>query len=164
MKTETAVAATETNGVMPSSQPLNGAPPAQAALPLAASALEAVFMLQDRKRVLAFLEQHSSLQPLILEAHDEIRKYFPDSPLTLEVLADPEFPANPQLVLYIVTRLHADEALGVLDQLDETWWFGAMHRAGDQFSINLQYQRVSSGRSTCPSPMSWPDRSVQSPV
>ena len=64
-----------------------------------------VFGLRNEEQVSAFLRDNPFLSRVILEARAEIRKYFPQSPLFLEVLGDCEGVDPDTLYLYISTDL-----------------------------------------------------------
>ncbi|OLD26554.1 MAG: hypothetical protein AUJ04_05670 [Acidobacteria bacterium 13_1_40CM_3_55_6] len=64
--------------------------------PLAADTMKTLKMLylfRDEKAVASFLEKHSFLTPLLLQAHEKIEEYFGPSNVALEVSIDPDEPA-----------------------------------------------------------------------
>lgn len=68
-------------------------------------ALEQLYTFRGRTEVLQFLNQYPFLVPVLLEAPDKIRHYFPDSQLFLEVDRDPEIIDWMMLVLSILMDL-----------------------------------------------------------
>lgn len=97
--------------------------------------LERLYTSREQTEVLQFIEQYPFLVPLLLEIHPHIRHHFPDSPLFLEYVPDPEID-DPQLVVYIVTGLEPEEALDRLDLFDE-WWEEVENRGQGKMFINL---------------------------
>jgi hypothetical protein len=87
---------------------------------------EALFPFNDADSVDDFLQQRPSLIELILEARLRIREYFgEDCALTLRPFYDPEDPQHHRLLLLITAPQPIKEALRLLDQFDEEWWFDA---------------------------------------
>jgi hypothetical protein len=87
---------------------------------------EAFFHFGDADSVNDFLQQHPFLTDLILEARRRIHEYFGDDcALTLQPFYDPEEPRRPRLLLLIDALQPVKEALRLLDQFDEEWWFDA---------------------------------------
>ena len=85
-------------------------------------ALKQLYTFRGYTEVLQFLEQYPFLVPVLLEAPDKIRHYFPDCQLFLEVSIDPEIIDYVLLVLSILMNLDPDEAVNRLHQLDKDWW------------------------------------------
>ncbi len=59
--------------------------------------------------------------PLLLEAPNKIRKHFPDEPLFLQVIPDPETIDYVHLVLSILTKRESRDALNRVYLFDEDW-------------------------------------------
>jgi hypothetical protein len=97
------------------------------------------YEVRDTARVYAFLQSHTFLLSLLAEAQREIGEHFPDAPLALEVVADPDGGMSMQLIVSICTPLVPDIALAQLDRLDESWWHEALSRACHKLSIILEY-------------------------
>ncbi|HID61453.1 MAG TPA: hypothetical protein EYP49_01715 [Anaerolineae bacterium] len=102
--------------------------------------LERLYTFRRRVEVLGFLEKYPFLAPLLLEAYDRIRIYFPDSPLFLEVVTEPEANDDYQLVVSVAIVLDPDEALESLEQFDEDWWLDALDRAQGMLCIDVEFQ------------------------
>ncbi len=102
--------------------------------------LERLYSFRRRAEVLGFLEKYPFLAPLLLEAYDRIRTYFPDSLIFLEVVADPEANGDYQLVASVAVDLDPDEALENLEQFDEDWWLDALDRAQGMLCIDVEFQ------------------------
>lgn len=88
-----------------------------------------------------FLQAHSFLLPLLMEAHGKIAAYFGSCPdVVLEVIADPETENDRELFAFILTSLPPDEALGKLDQFDKEWWIDEADRAEGKLCIHVELQ------------------------
>ena len=97
--------------------------------------LEKLYTFREKTEVLDFLEKHPFLIPLLLEAHPHIRQHFPESPLFLEYVPDPEID-DPQLVVYVVTNLDPEEALDRMD-LFYDWWVKVPNRGQSKMYVSL---------------------------
>lgn len=102
--------------------------------------LEKSYKIIEPERVFEFLKERQYLLPLLLEAREEILKYFPQSSLSLELKADPEAEDNSQLILYIQTNLPFKEALDQLDKFDEQWWLDKVDQAKGNLCIDLAFK------------------------
>lgn len=98
--------------------------------------LKRFYVFREPTEVLEFLEKHPFLVPLLLEAPARIRQYFPDSPLFLQYVPDPESD-DEKLVAYIATNLAPEEAIDTLEQFDDNWWVDVEERAQDKMFFNL---------------------------
>jgi len=101
--------------------------------------LEALYVLRNRKSVLSFLESHPLLVSLLIEAHQRIGGYFPHSRLVLEAMADPEYPADSELVIYVQTDTNPEEAFERLQQLDDDWWLHAVRQGQGLLCMNVEF-------------------------
>ncbi|MCG3159838.1 MAG: hypothetical protein JMDDDDMK_00863 [Acidobacteria bacterium] len=87
-----------------------------------------------------FLRENPFLISLILEAREQIRRYFgADHTLALQLFYDPENPQNRQLILLIQARDGFEKVRPLLDQLNEGWWFDAIERAQGLLDIIPEY-------------------------
>ena len=84
--------------------------------------LEQHYLFRNRSEVMDFAVNNSFLLQPIHEAWGQIRNYFGESvQAVLEVVADPEFFEDQELVIFIRTDLSPDEALEKLEQIDNAW-------------------------------------------
>jgi hypothetical protein len=117
-----------------------------AVIPITRTALEAlaqVFVIENPLAVSAFLDHNPDLAPLLLEAHDAIERYFPDSsgtPSVLRVVIDPELIAQQDLVLAILPQVDPEEAFTRFMAFMDGWWLDAQARAATQLIITTEYQ------------------------
>lgn len=102
-------------------------------------ALEQFYTFRGRTEILQFLDRHPFLVPVLLEAPQKIRHYFPDSGLFLEVEQDPEVIDWMMLVLSILIRLDPDDAVDRLNQLDWNWGLHNSYEVRSKFFTTLEY-------------------------
>ncbi len=104
--------------------------------------IQQLYTLQDREpgEVLQFIEKHSFLVSLLLEAPQKIYQFFPNAPLTLTVHIDPEsyFEEDIELVLLITTDMDPEESIDVLEEFDYAWGIEASERSTGKLLIDLQ--------------------------
>jgi hypothetical protein len=103
-----------------------------------ALAIEHLYEFRRSEEVRRFLGAHPFLLPLLEEAHDKIQERFPDSRVFLQVVNDPEDPANTQVVAFVAADCEPLAAFARLQELDASWWLAAMDRAQGKFQINLE--------------------------
>lgn len=105
--------------------------------------IESSFILrEDRLEVLHFLEVHSFLIPLLMEAFVNIKKDFPFSKTFLRLVSDPEaLDANEadKLVISIDTNLDPYDAADNLTRFGKRWWFKTWQRTRGKLSITLEF-------------------------
>lgn len=102
-------------------------------------ALEQLYTFRGQSE-LEFLTQHPFLVPVLLEAPEKIRHYFPDSQLFLKVIPDPEIPDWVHLVLSILMKLDANDAVDRQNRLDMEWWLkNTTHEVRSKLFTLLEY-------------------------
>jgi hypothetical protein len=103
-------------------------------------ALERSYTLREPQQVWEFLAKYPFLVPVLLEAPEKIKQYFPDSKLFLEVVPDPEIIDWVPLVLSINTTLDPDDAVDRQNQLDKDWWLNnTSHEVRKKLFTLLEY-------------------------
>ena len=103
-------------------------------------ALEKLYIFRDQTEVIEFIKKYPFLLPVVLEAPAEIRSYFPDQKLLLQVINDPEIPNYIHLLLSILlTDLDPDEAMEREDELRKNWSRGLSHEVRERFYTILEY-------------------------
>ncbi|MEA5553032.1 hypothetical protein VB713_18975 [Anabaena cylindrica UHCC 0172] len=99
------------------------------------------FYTIENINVRRFLQKHSNLIDVILEAHPQIRKYFPTEKLRLQLYVDPESPQWEKLVLSICASPESvDESLNQLNEFDENWWIDASLGVAVNLCIHLDFE------------------------
>ncbi|HEY9876769.1 MAG TPA: hypothetical protein V6D12_25315 [Candidatus Obscuribacterales bacterium] len=101
--------------------------------------LEQLYTLRERAEVLQFLEKYPFLVPVLLEAPSSIRQDFPDEPLFIKVVPDPEIVDYVQLVLSILTTIDPHEAVNRLHHLDKNWLLNLSHEVRERLCTLLEY-------------------------
>ncbi|NER35560.1 MAG: hypothetical protein F6J93_16470 [Oscillatoria sp. SIO1A7] len=101
--------------------------------------LEQFYSLPERAEVIQFIDKFPFLLPVLLEAPEKIRRYFPEEPLVLKVVRDPEIADYVQLVLSILTTLEPMEAVDRQNQLERYWWSGVSLQVWKQLCVLLEY-------------------------
>jgi len=90
----------------------------------------------DEVGVNRLLHEHPELAALVREAADQLVNRFPNAPLRLRVLADPD-EGGEQLFLAISADYVNDAALAALDRFDQEWWIHNANRGGGLLCIDL---------------------------
>lgn len=108
--------------------------------PLIREWIERQFILEHPTEVWGVLTTQSFLLSLLMEAHTEIRKHFPYSPIFLDVVTDPEAPGSSELVASIAPTCDPDAAYAAYTQFVEAWWLDRLPAAAQQLSIIIQYR------------------------
>lgn len=106
----------------------------------AAFSIESLYSLKEKTAVIQFLGEHSFLIPLLLEAHEEIDVYFPNTEFSLEVIADPEAEGDYQLLASVSTNLSAEDAYRRLKEFDRAWWLDELGRSQGLLCISVNLQ------------------------
>ncbi len=106
-------------------------------------AIESLYRVPDRSRVLGFLEDHAYLVPVLVEASEHLRVHFDGASLVLRTVTDPEeenVEDATELVLSVVTPLEPADALSKLAAFEDAWWLGVVPQAQGKLCIDLDYQ------------------------
>lgn len=93
------------------------------------------YELRDEASIRTYLRKYPFLIALLLEAKTQVARIFgEDTKPALQISIDPNDWSS-QLFVVIPTRLNADTAFALFDQLDQEWWLGASERA--EFRMNF---------------------------
>ena len=101
------------------------------------------YTLRERTEIFQFFREYPSFIPLLIEAFPKIKKYFRDSQIFLQFVADPDEMGqnnNGDLVVSIVTYLTPLEAVENLEQFYQKWWFYASSdfESSEKICFNLE--------------------------
>ena len=103
--------------------------------------LQEIYTFKDRERgeVLQFIEKYPFLMPLLLEAPDKVREFFPDAGLALKVNIDPESYSeeSDDLLLLIKSDIDPEESVDILEELDYAWWTKVEHLSQGKMLTDL---------------------------
>lgn len=100
--------------------------------------LDGRIAIVEADEVRRLLRAHPEITPVINEAADQLVRFIPDARLSLEVVVDPEYGDDEELLLGVGTSLQGLEALDALDRFDEAWWISNVRRACGLFFVNLR--------------------------
>lgn len=103
------------------------------------SRLGRMYTLSNFSKLLHFLDENQYLIPVVIEAHEELRKRFPSEKLLLEVVSDPEADGYDELFAYIFTSLPVEDGLQRLNDLDDMWFLNELDRTNGLFNFNLRF-------------------------
>ena len=100
--------------------------------------LEQQYTLRDQVEVWQFLRRHSFLVQLLLDTHREIKAYFPNSEVFLDMSIEPEEADDKEnLIGSIATDLPSDEAIETLEKFYDNWWWQASKKADGRVAFGL---------------------------
>jgi hypothetical protein len=100
------------------------------------------YCLSERPLVERYVTAHRFLAQLLGDAPIQIHEHFPDRPLVLDVITDPEAdrPEHADhLSLRIVTDLDVAEAMRRLEAVEDAWWLHTLPQARGALSIDLAF-------------------------
>lgn len=102
--------------------------------------LERHYIFRNRSEVMGFAVNNSFLLQTLHEAYNQIRNYFGESvQAVLEVVADPEFFEDQELVIFIRTDLSPDEALKKLEQIDNAWFLNVPADVRKKLCVTVEF-------------------------
>lgn len=111
---------------------------------LSTEKLDKKFIFRERQEIVSFIASHPFLVSLLLEAEAKIKVNFPDSSLSLQVIADPESVGEAHLTLFIATGLSAEQALEKLEALFDSWWLATITKLPQEqrgvLNINVEFR------------------------
>lgn len=98
------------------------------------------YQVRDRLNVQRFLREHSFLVPMLVETIPNIREYFPNAQIRLELFQDPEAEAVfEHLFIKVATDLQLKEARDAFKKLQTEWWLSKLPKARGHLTIGLAY-------------------------
>jgi hypothetical protein len=100
--------------------------------------LEQKYIVKDKTEIRQFLRDHPYLVQLLLDTHREIKAYFPNSEVFLDMSIEPEEADDKEnLIGSIATDLPSDEALETLEKFYDNWWWQASKKADGRVAFGL---------------------------
>ncbi|TAE60433.1 MAG: hypothetical protein EAZ87_05900 [Nostocales cyanobacterium] len=103
--------------------------------------INSLYIVENKVDVHRFLHKHSNLIDVILEAHPQIRKYFPTEKLQLKLYVDPESPEWEYLIVCICASPEfVSEAFNKLTDFKKSWWSEASYGVAVNLSIDLEFE------------------------
>jgi len=101
--------------------------------------LNNLYLIPNKIDIDNFLVKHPKLIDFALKAVSQVKKYFSNEILSLEVVSDPEIPDYEEICVYIETSLNAEDAFQRLSEFDEQWLLGSLDETNSLFSFNLRF-------------------------
>jgi hypothetical protein len=100
------------------------------------------YQITDEEEILAFLERYPAVAPLLHDVRSNIRRFFGEDPVRLELFYDPEWPEDgPKLVVNIQTHYASREALDRLHQFDDEWWIKSRGEINAPLMVSFEHVR-----------------------
>lgn len=103
------------------------------------SKLQKKYLFSNPIEVIEYLSEKNYLISWLLQAHQKIRKIFPNEQLVLRVAFDPEIVGWKRLLIAIQTNIDADEAFERIKILDNDWWLEAAYEIGNDLDIHIEF-------------------------
>lgn len=95
--------------------------------------------IRDRSQLEEIEARAPGLKALIIEAAEHVKGKFRGLASAVVEVDPSEEPGEPgQAHLVVETSIDAVRARALLDELDEAWWLGNLHRAGGRLSLGLR--------------------------
>ena len=92
----------------------------------------------DPREIWSFLKQYPSLAPVLVEAHRNLMKYFPNNPqVFLSIDIDPE-DRSTELIASVASDLDVDESVDTLNAFDRGWWLDRLSQSQGKLCITLE--------------------------
>jgi hypothetical protein len=101
--------------------------------------LKQLYTLRKWDEVVSYIGENSFLIPLLKAAPKQIKTYFPNVPLFLELFIDPDNLRDRYLIIWIGTQFSVDETLDKLYKLEESVWESIFVASNDKISFNIKY-------------------------
>ncbi|MBA2596303.1 MAG: hypothetical protein H0V00_06715 [Chloroflexia bacterium] len=100
------------------------------------------YQIADEDEVLAFLERHPDAAPLLFDIRSNIRRYFGDDAVRLDMSYDLEWPEDgPEMVANIQTPLRSADAIDSWRQLGRDWWFKKRGETAAPILVSFEHVR-----------------------
>lgn len=100
------------------------------------------YEIADEDAILEFLERYPDVAPLLSDIRANIRRFFGEEPVRLELSYDPECPeVDPDLVANIQTLYRSQEALDRLHQFDDAWWIKKLGETNAPLIVSIEHVR-----------------------
>ena len=96
------------------------------------------YTLGDKGAVWQFLFAHPGLAPILIQAYDLVQAHAPEAQLSLRVVQEPEEPGWGQLLAAVRTSLPVDQALALLERLDDEWFQTQPSWVDDLFAFDVE--------------------------
>lgn len=103
--------------------------------------LEHLYDFRNQSEVIRFAVDNSFLLQTLHEASEQIRKCFGEvTQIVLDVVTDPEFAEDPELMIFIRTDLPPSETFEKLGHIDDDWWLDVPPNIRKKLCINVEFK------------------------
>jgi hypothetical protein len=102
--------------------------------------LEQLYTLRKPDEVIKFIGDNAFLIPLLRNAPEQIRRYFPGAPLFLELFIDYDYPKDRNLVILLESSYAPQETSVRFYQLEENLWEDLWVNSNFKLSLNIEYK------------------------
>jgi len=93
----------------------------------------------DQRDIWKFLKQYPSLPSVLVEAHRNLMKYFPNNPkVFLSLGIAPEDMSVDHLTASVASGLDVDASVDALNAFDEEWWLAWLRKTQGKLCITLE--------------------------
>lgn len=104
------------------------------------NALPSKYEISNFEEVKNFLLKNRFLMSLLEEIPSKIYQYYGNNQkISLKVFYEPDFPKSSKLWVSVLTKLPAEEARSIMDNLDKDWWLENIDRANYKLNIGIDY-------------------------
>jgi hypothetical protein len=101
--------------------------------------IKQLYILRNEAEIVGFLEAHTTLYTFLQEVFPVLHDYFPDEPLALEIIFDPDEEEIEVLFIYIETSQEVDEALNILNQFTQRYWINLPIEIRDLLEVDVDF-------------------------
>lgn len=99
------------------------------------------YLIEDENQLIEFVSRNPEIVTLLLEAQKQIRKYFPQERLVLNVSSDSDYIEWERVKIFIYVGVNdVDEASDKLSQFDNDWWLDNCSGIGLKLYIGLEFE------------------------
>jgi hypothetical protein len=95
-----------------------------------------LYQIEDFDAVEAYVSKHRGVVPFLADIPVQARRYFPNAPLTLELLTDPEN-GEQLLLVMILTEQEIHDAWKEFERFRQEWYLDNLEQADHKVSIDL---------------------------
>ena len=100
------------------------------------SLLELLYTFRSSASVETFLANYPFLAQMLIDLHGQLKHFFPESSLVLDISVDPE---AEYLVVYVVMNTTPQDAIERLERFDDGYWLDRHHQAQGKLIVNVEF-------------------------
>lgn len=92
-----------------------------------------LYVMINPTKIKDFLKANRYLISLVSEAHQELQRFFPHSPISMKIHQN-------ELVVAVKTSISPEDADERLNNFDDEWWIDASTRSNARLCITVEFQ------------------------